>query len=1001
MAVIRNLVVKISADISSLSKGLQQASKNLEKVSKTFTNIGSKLTTSVTLPIVALGAASVKTSAQFEQSMANAASVAGATGVELEKMTALAREMGSKTVFSASDAADALYYMASAGYKVDQMADSIEATLNLASATQYGLAETTDIVIATLNQFGLEANDAERVTNVFASAIGASMASMDKLANSMGYVGPVANSLGYQIEDTVGALSVLYNAGYDGSTAGTTLRQALVSLMNPSSAAQKVFEDLGLTVDELNPATNDFATIVDRLGKAGMDTAQAMEVFGARGGPGMLALMGQGGDAIREMTDSITGTNKATEMAEIQLNTLSGQVKILKSELEEIAISFGDVLIPIIRQFISKYISPLTKKLMALENAQKKQIVKIAAIAACIGPLFLGLGKITKAISVLIKIVPLLFSKIGLIVAIISAVAAGLTYLFKTNEEFRNKVLTIWERIKQKILGVVESLKAWWSKNGEQILDSIGKSLTFIGKIVAKVFEGIYERTKIVWPYVKEIIVDTVTTLKNIWNKYGEKAKEAIVKAFEKINAIMKWVLGLVLKLVKKVLPAIKMIVTDVVEGINKLFSKDGKEIVKEVKGIFDFLKTITKTFTEVVTSIVCKLLDKIKLVWEKLKGLFKTLWDTIKELYQTLKPIFDIIGAAVLFVFSIISGVIDGVISMIGPFVESVIASVNVILEIISALCCLLRGDFSGAWEHVKNAGIQVWESLKQAGLAFYEFFKGFAEGFIAFFGGVWEKILVLLQDFWSSVVAWFENVKGAIASLGEWIWSWLGPFFGKIGDFFRSVGDTISSIFSACVNGVAGFFTNMFNGIKTTITNIWDTITGLFSRIKTYFSGLIRDAFNWGKNLIQNIADGIKNAWNSVVDGVKSVGQSIKDFLGFGSPTKKGPGQTADEWIPNLLGMMEDEMYAGAPQIEAAAASIASTLNVSVNQNRQAVGEGSSPFGDLLSGMMQAQSITQIASNNNSDIVLQIDGQTFARIIAPKLTKEYKRNGITLREV
>ena len=291
MAVIRNLVVKISADISSLSKGLQNAQKSLQKVSQSFTKIGGTLTATITGPLVALGTSIVKTSAQFEQSMANAASVAGATGEELQRMTDIAREMGSKTVFSASDAADALYYMASAGYKVDQMAASIEATLNLASATQYDLAATTDIVIATLNQFGLEASSAERVTNVFASAIGNSMASMDKLSNSMGYVGPVANSLGYEIEEVVGALSVLYNAGYDGSTAGTSLRQAFVALMNPTAATLGVLEELGIAFEQVNPATNDFADIVDVLGNAGLSTAQAMEIFGARGGPGMLALL--------------------------------------------------------------------------------------------------------------------------------------------------------------------------------------------------------------------------------------------------------------------------------------------------------------------------------------------------------------------------------------------------------------------------------------------------------------------------------------------------------------------------------------------------------------------------------------------------------------------------------------------------------------------------------------------------------------------------------------
>ena len=114
----------------------------------------------------------------------------------------------------------------------------------------------------------------------------------------------------------------LYDAGYDGSTAGTSLRQAFVSLMNPSTAALGIFEELGIAVEDVNPATNDFASILDRLRDAGLDTAQAMEIFGARGGPGMLALMSAGGDAVRGMTKAITGTNKATDMAATQLDTL-------------------------------------------------------------------------------------------------------------------------------------------------------------------------------------------------------------------------------------------------------------------------------------------------------------------------------------------------------------------------------------------------------------------------------------------------------------------------------------------------------------------------------------------------------------------------------------------------------------------------------------------------------------------------------------------------------
>ncbi len=1000
MAVIRNLVVKISADISSLSKGLQNASKSLTKASQSLTRIGTSLTTSITLPLVALGAGIVKTSASFEQSMANAASVAGATGEEFKKMTDLARQMGAKTIFSASEAADALYYMASAGYKVDQMADSIEATLNLASATQYDLAATTDVVIAALNQFNLEASSAQRVTNVFASAIGNSMASMEKLANSMGYVGPVANSLGYEIEEVVGALSILYNAGYDGSTAGTTLRQALVSLMNPTSAALSVFEELGLTFDEVNPATNDFASIVDRLGLASMDTAQAMEVFGARGGPGMLALMNQGGSAIREMTESITGTNKATEMAAIQINTLSGEWKLLTSELEEISIAFGDILIPILREFITKYISPLTKKLMGLSNQQKKQVVQIALIAAAIGPLFLALGKLTSGLSLLIKIAPLLFSKIGLIIAVIGLVAASFIHLYKTNESFRKKVLLTWERIQAGITQASTKIKEWWKANGQAIQDSIVKVFEFVSTFLIKAFQGIYQRAMLVWPIIKEIIIDAITAFRDFWKQHGEKIKTSIISAFTKINAIITNTLNSVLEVVKKVFPVIKTIISDTFSGIKNLIRKDGKSIVKVVNSIATFVSSIVSKLKEVLFNSISKLIDKIGPIWENLKSMFSLLWETIKDLYKTLKPIFTAIGAVILVLFGVISGVINGTINSMAPFVQTVISAVKVILEVIRAVCALLRGDFSAAWEHIKNIGINVWETLKQFGLSFYEFFKGFIEGFVAFFSSFKDKVTTMLSSFWDAIQAWFGKVKEELTKLGDWVWGWIGPIIDKIVSFFSNLVNSVTDGFNNAVNKMASFFTNLYSGVKNIAGKIGSVFENLFSNIKAFFEDMIDKAFNWGKNLIRNIGDGIESSWNTVVDGVKSVGQLIADFLGFGSPTKKGPGQEADKWIPNLMDMMREGIYSEMPKIQTAALQIASTLNLSTSPTRAMVGTGSSPFGELLNGLLETSTTSISHEKGSGDIIMQIDGQTFARIITPKLTKEYKRNGIILRE-
>jgi len=895
MAVIRNLVVKIAADISSLSKGLQSAQKQIQKVASSFTKAGTKLTASITAPLMALGGTAVKISADFQQSMANAASVAGATGEELQEMTDLAREMGAKTVFSASDAADALYYMASAGYKVDQMASSIEATLNLASATQSDLAFTTDTVISALNQFGLEASEAERVTNVYAAAIGASMASMDKLSTSMGYIGPVANSLGWEIEEVTGALSVLYNAGYDGSTAGTSLRQALVSLMNPTSSAVAVFEELGVNLEDLDPVSNDLASILDTLSDAGMTTAQAMEVFGARAGPGMLALMSAGGDAVRDMTAAVTGTNKATEMAETQLDTLSGQLKIMKSMLEEVALQFGDILIPIIRELLQKYITPLINKFMGLSSSTKKTIVGVALLAAALGPLLIVLGKVISSVGSIAKVASLLFSKVGLIIAIVAAVVGVLLYLWNTNEDFRNAVKKIWEKIKAFVLKAVEAIKDWWSKNGEKLIKNVINCLQKLWKCFSQVFSKIWDIVVQVFGIVVDIIVDAVN----------------FIAAF---------------------------------------FEEHGAAIWNTVKQLFTFIWNIAINCFNIIADAVMKFLTYVRPIWEAVKQLFLSLWDTLVALYETLKPIFELIGGIVMTLYGVVYSVVSGIISALGPLILAVLDIGEVVCSVVQMVCALLRGDWSEAWEHMKDVATNLWSAIKNIFLGIWEFIQGFCDA---------------------------------------------------MGQFFGNLGSTIVDIFKSAWDGISQFFVNCWEGIKSVCSWIWEQITSLFSSIGDFFKDMFTQAFDWGKNLIQNIADGIKKAWDSVVNGVKEIGQSIKDFLRFGSPTKKGPGHTADEWIPNLMNMMAEDMYADVPLIQRAAMQVASALNFTNSPARAMVGTGTSPYGDLLNGLLQGMTATNsAATSEGEEIVMEIDGQTFARLIVPKLTREYKRNGIFLKE-
>ncbi|GAH70037.1 unnamed protein product, partial [marine sediment metagenome] len=182
---IGKLYAIIGADTSQFDKKMKGLGKRLSAV-------GKKLTMRLTLPLIALAGAAVKAGADFEYAMRNAWAVTGEGEKALADMTAKAREMGATTIFSAKQAGDAMYFMASAGWDSKKMADAIKPTLDLAAATQSDLAFATEAVISSMNQFQISTKETGRVTNVFAAAIMGSQATLEKLKISMTYIGPMA-----------------------------------------------------------------------------------------------------------------------------------------------------------------------------------------------------------------------------------------------------------------------------------------------------------------------------------------------------------------------------------------------------------------------------------------------------------------------------------------------------------------------------------------------------------------------------------------------------------------------------------------------------------------------------------------------------------------------------------------------------------------------------------------------------------------------------------------
>jgi len=362
MATIDELVIKISADTKGAIENITKVEKNISLMEATVGKSAASIRSATTKMVKAfalVGAAAtvlsavtlksaVSTFIDFEQAVTNAASVTGQSGAQYEATKAniedLARTLGATTVFSASQAASAMYDLASAGYAVGEMATSdLEPILSLSAATQSDLTFATETVSSALGQFGLGIADSARVSDVMAKAIGNSKATLDKLSISLRTVGPIANAMGLSIEETTAMLGAMYNAGMKGEQAATGLKTAMAILAAPTATIASELERLGISIEDVDPATVKFTDILETLKNSGASTADIFKIFGREGAASISVLL-ENTSGIRDLESALYGAGGAAkDMADKQLATLGGALTLLKSAIEGVKITIGSL----------------------------------------------------------------------------------------------------------------------------------------------------------------------------------------------------------------------------------------------------------------------------------------------------------------------------------------------------------------------------------------------------------------------------------------------------------------------------------------------------------------------------------------------------------------------------------------------------------------------------------------------------------------------------------
>lgn len=930
----------LDLDISGFLSGLQSAQSqantaskniattignNLQSAGKSMTSAGSTLTKTVTTPVLGLGTAAVKVTSDFESAMSKVSAISGATGGDLDALNKKAQEMGAKTKFSATESAEAFTYMAMAGWKTEDMLSGIDGIMSLAAADGLDLATTSDIVTDALTAFGLSASDSGHFADVLAKASSNANTNVSMLGESFKYAAPVAGALGYSAEDTAIALGLMANAGIKGSQGGTALRGSLTRLIKPTDDAAALMEQYGLSMTNADGSMKSLGEVMNMLrdklgGLTEAEQAQvAAQIFGQEAMSGMLAIINASDSDYAKLTDAIYDADGAAQqMADTMLDNLSGQLTLLKSALEGLAIQFGEILMPYIKQFVT-WLQNLTQKLQELTPEQKEQIVKWAAIAAAIGPVLMVLGKLTTSVGSIIttfgKIPGALVkaksaftavsaaiggisAPVVAVVAVIGVLIAAFANLWKTNEEFRNKMTAIWDGIKSKFesfaQGIVDRLNAlgFDFENFGEVVKAIWDGFC---SLLAPIFEGVFNQVSVILGSVLDALTGIFDVFISIFTGNWDQAWQGVKEIFGAVWDLIKgtfesWamafkgiadtVLGWFGTTWDETWTNIKQFFVDTWNGITKFFSNVINAIKKAVS---NFITTIINFFAKLPTNIKNFITNAYKSVVTWVSNMVAKAREMGQNFLNAVVSFFTNLPYKVgYFIGNTLANIVIWVGNMVTKAREMGTNFINNVVSFFTQLPGKVLQFITSAFNNVQTWATNMVNKAREMG-------TNFINNVVSFFTQLPGKVLQFITSAFNNVKTWATNMANKAREMGT-------NFINNVVSFIRQLPGKIKQYLDSAINKLKTWVTQMGQKGK-------EAVQSLINNVKSAASGIAGKVKSIGSDIVSGVWNGIKAAKNKFVSNIKSffsgIVDGVKDALGIGSPSKVFRDEIG-KWLP-----------------------------------------------------------------------------------------------------
>jgi len=836
----------------------------------------------------------------FTSTMSEVSAISGATGEDFEKLEACAREYGATTVFSASNAAEALKYMSLAGWDADQSTSALGGVLNLAAASGMELGAASDMVTDYLSAFAMEAGDAAYFADLLSYAQSHSNTTAEALGEAYKNCAANLNAAGQDVETVTSLLEGMANQGYKGSEAGTAMAAIMRDITNGMKDgaikigetsvavmdAQGNFRDLTDILTEVEAATN---------GMGDAERAVALSsTFTADSTKGLNLILNEGMDNIAGYEEELRGASgSAEEMANIMNDNLSGDVAAMNSAFEELGLKIYDALESKLRagvQFITNGVIPAIEW---LGGHIPEVTIAVSGLGAVIAAMNWGTisSKIAMVKGALVKLAAAL-GGVSLpaiaIIAVITAVALAFTNLWKNNEEFRNKITAIWDGIKAKFdefgQGIVDRLNALGFEF-EDITEVMKAVWDGFCEVLAPIFEGVFQQISNILNEALDILTGLFDIFAGIFTGDWDMVWQGVQEVF---GAVWDFVVATFENWISTF--------TSLADTVLGWFGTDWETVWTNVKTFFsDTWNAISSFFSGILTGIKTFFTDTwnaiVSFFSGILSGIYSSVTGTMTEIHDTFTNIWDSI-----------TGFLSGAWETIKNIVTVGIMAVK---EIISAAFQIITLPFRFIWENCKDTVLSIWETIKSV----------IGEKIDA----VKEKITTVTTAISNVASAAWNAISSTASSLWEGIKGTIGSKIDAAKEKVSTATSTITSVASAA-----------WSSVSSTASSLWSTISSTVSSKISAASSAVSSA----TSTITSVAS---SAWSSVSSAASSKWESVRSTI---SSKLSSAQSTVSSLMSGITSTMSSGLSSALSTVSGKFSSIYSTISSKMSAARDAVG-------------------------------------------------------------